>query len=337
MKRQGRVQQPKTSGREVLDIPIECILPDPHQPRKKFRGIEELGQSVDDQELQQPLVVNRAFVKDGVQFYYIKAGERRWRACTTKGKDVITCVVDPKPYDGTRSFARRLEQTAENFSRSPHTHGEIIDIVEEAVQEEFLTRGREKGDTRGAVGAGLARIARALGKSYGWAQAYHNLSGLLPELRDMLDDDEEGEHMNFQCGLALARAPRETQKQLLADAGPHFKRGGHAAGYAFIVRRAREIREARGEKVRGRASDEKAQFLGALGRFAKFGEQLRSGHRANEFRAHAQEIIARMAVVDVDLALADLSSGLTVITIIRELLEAKRAENYRSLAATQRS
>lgn len=64
----------------LREIPIQDIVPNPHQPRKDFdeASIAELAESIRSEGLIQPIVVRA--VGD---HYELIAGERRWRACQT--------------------------------------------------------------------------------------------------------------------------------------------------------------------------------------------------------------------------------------------------------------
>lgn len=312
----------------VLDISLDQILPDPHQPRRKFKEseLEELAGSIGDQGLQQLPVVNPAFVKGGKQFYYIKAGERRWRTYVKRELPSMLCVVEKIRYDGKRNVSRRLAQAAENSSRVPHTHGEIIELVEEVIQEEIKKRGTKHA----SVHIGLGRVARAFGKSIAWATNYQTLTGLVPELREMLDEDETGDRLNFAVGTALARAPSDVQTELLQEAEPHFKKGGHTAGYGFIVRKAREIRESRGEKIRGRrASDEKAKLMRIVERMLGLANSVCGERHSTEYKQYMEALIDKMSTIEVDETLSNIKLGLQTFTGLRDMLQKKRDKNYK--------
>lgn len=78
------------SKQELLDIDIELIEPNPEQPRSRFteENLEELAQSIKVNGIIQPIVVRRRGGK-----YQIIAGERRWRAAQSAGKDKIPSII----------------------------------------------------------------------------------------------------------------------------------------------------------------------------------------------------------------------------------------------------
>jgi ParB/RepB/Spo0J family partition protein len=309
----------KKRGPVVLEIPLDQLLPDPYQPRVKFKqqALKELAESIKSQGLQQLPTVHFAYHAGGRDYYYIHAGERRYRAYKILGKAAMLCVVEEGAYDGKRSVKRRLAQGAENFSREPQTHSEIIALVEDVIKEEVEKRGVRYG----SVQIALQIVSRAFGKSLGWATNYQTLTGLLPELRDMLDENAEGGRLNFGVGMALARAPADVQKQLLRDAEPYFRKGGHAAGYRFIVRKCREIRESRGEKVRDSRSDDKDRLTRTAERLRKLGDDFCGDLRHTEYENWMGSLLAEMQTSTIEVALSNIRSGLQFFTQMRNRLE----------------
>jgi len=66
------------SARVDVLVPVERLLPNPHQPRRDFApdALEDLAASIRMKGVIQPLIVRRR----GTEEYEIVAGERRWRA-----------------------------------------------------------------------------------------------------------------------------------------------------------------------------------------------------------------------------------------------------------------
>ena len=73
----------------VLYLPVDVILPNPHQPRRTFvqAELEELALSIQELGLLQPLTVRR---RDGR--WELVAGERRLRAARLAGLDPVPCL-----------------------------------------------------------------------------------------------------------------------------------------------------------------------------------------------------------------------------------------------------
>lgn len=78
------------TGRQVVDLPLEKIIPNPNQPRQKFDDtkLQELTASVREKGVLQPILVKPS--GDGFQ---IIAGERRLRAAKSAGLAVIPAIV----------------------------------------------------------------------------------------------------------------------------------------------------------------------------------------------------------------------------------------------------
>ena len=79
-----------TEGESLIEIPVDQIEANPHQPRKAFdfKSLEELAASIKAAGVIQPVIVRRH--ADG---YQLIAGERRWRAARQAGLERIPALV----------------------------------------------------------------------------------------------------------------------------------------------------------------------------------------------------------------------------------------------------
>jgi ParB family chromosome partitioning protein len=94
----GALLPPRTEGREaearegdrLLDLPIEAIVPNPHQPRRHFddEALAELAASIRSSGVLQPVVVRPR----GEQWELL-VGERRWRAARLAGLATVPAIV----------------------------------------------------------------------------------------------------------------------------------------------------------------------------------------------------------------------------------------------------
>ena len=109
---------PKMSKRQVLDLPVGAIRPNPGQPRKEFQPDElaELAQSIRQVGVLQPLSVRRTPTG-----WELVAGERRLRAAKLAGLPAVPCL--PVEADGETSALLAL---VENLQRKD------LDVWEEA-------------------------------------------------------------------------------------------------------------------------------------------------------------------------------------------------------------
>ncbi|MDQ7029406.1 MAG: ParB/RepB/Spo0J family partition protein [Ardenticatenia bacterium] len=79
----------------IREVPIQHILPNPHQPRQRLSEaeLEELAASIRTHGLLQPLIVTR--MEEGAvgERYQLIAGERRWRAAKRAGLATVPVVI----------------------------------------------------------------------------------------------------------------------------------------------------------------------------------------------------------------------------------------------------
>ncbi len=89
------------SVERVIEIGVDLIVPNQHQPRRHFdeQALEELAGSIAEHGLMQPIVVRQADGVadgdggDGGGVYELIAGERRWRATCRTGAETIRAIV----------------------------------------------------------------------------------------------------------------------------------------------------------------------------------------------------------------------------------------------------
>lgn len=81
-----------TGPAPVVEVDIEAIVPNPHQPRHLIAeaSLTSLAESIRLHGILQPLVVARS-MEDGL--YHLIAGERRWRAAKLAGLRDVPVVV----------------------------------------------------------------------------------------------------------------------------------------------------------------------------------------------------------------------------------------------------
>lgn len=79
------------AGISVREVPIDQIVPNPHQPRRRFdeAALKELADSIRTTGLIQP-VVARGTTEGG---YELIAGERRWRAAKMAGLAALPVII----------------------------------------------------------------------------------------------------------------------------------------------------------------------------------------------------------------------------------------------------
>jgi ParB family transcriptional regulator, chromosome partitioning protein len=183
---------PKDEGEELRQLPIELILPSPHQPRRSFdeETLLSLAQSVRARGVLQPVLV-RPLVGGR---YELVAGERRWRAAKIAELETIPAIV--RRHDDAASLEVAL---IENMAR------EDLNPIDEARACAALVE--ELGLTREDVGLRVGRSRVAVS----------NLIRLLDLPDEALELIERGE-LTEGHGRALLLADEHDARRRLAKA-----------------------------------------------------------------------------------------------------------------------
>ena len=138
-------------SRNVDEVPIEWVTPNPDQPRTHFKReeIEELAASIEKDGLLQPILVRTMGKND----YQIIAGERRWQACKLLGVEKIPVRI--KDVDDDRALELAL---VENVQRSD------LNPIEEAYGYRRLMERKNmtQSDVAQAMSKGRSTVANAL-------------------------------------------------------------------------------------------------------------------------------------------------------------------------------
>ncbi len=181
---------PKLSKRQVLDLPLGAIRPNPGQPRKEFHPDElaELAQSIQQVGVLQPLSVRRTPTG-----WELVAGERRLRAARLAGLAAVPCL--PVEADGDTSALLAL---VENLQRKD------LDVWEEAAA---LRRLMDQ------CGLTQEEAARRVGKSQ---SAVANKLRLLKLPQDVIDT-LRGHRLTERHARSLLRLEGPDQQRLALE------------------------------------------------------------------------------------------------------------------------
>lgn len=139
------------SARQVVDLNIDEIEPNPHQARSRFdeERLDELMRSIKEKGIIQPITVNRVG-----QTYQIITGERRWRASRKAGFDTIPAIV----YEIDSPQELMEISLIENIQRENLTPIEEAEGYRSLMNTCFLTQE----DVAQKVGKDRSTIANAL-------------------------------------------------------------------------------------------------------------------------------------------------------------------------------
>ncbi len=133
-------------GTAVVDIPVEKVSVNPHQPRQALNqeSLAELAASIRTHGVLQPLVVTE--VDDG---YQIIAGERRWRAAQLAEMETVPVLIK-------ESTPQQMLELAlvENIQRADLNPLEEANAYRQLMDEFGLTQGKvaeQVGKSRASV------------------------------------------------------------------------------------------------------------------------------------------------------------------------------------------
>lgn len=176
----------KEDRKDIFDIEITRIRPNPYQPRRIFNEskIAELAESIRQKGLIQPLVLRR-FGED----YEIVVGERRFRAALALGLEKIPAIV----YEEVSKQEMMELALVENIQR------ESLNPMEEAEAYRILIQecGITQTDVADRVGKDRSSIANTL-----------RLLGLPERVRQMVAD----ESLSEGHARVILAAPGEKEK-----------------------------------------------------------------------------------------------------------------------------
>lgn len=180
--------------RELLDIPIDELFPDPTQPRTHFSKaeIERLAASIDAREILQPLRVMR---DEDRQAWIIVVGEGRWRAAKLAGKKTVPCLVVERASEVDLLIDRLVENQV-RCNLSPIDEARAIAKLKALKKCTAQTLAKELGFS----GAQLSRTERLL---------------MLPEsIQNQVADGSVPESI----GYVITRLTDEADQREVADA-----------------------------------------------------------------------------------------------------------------------
>lgn len=146
-------------GLGYLLLPLDDVV-SKTQVRKRFKGIEELAETIRQDQLQSPIQVAPKN-EDGK--YVILRGERRWRACKLLGMKEIKAIIDDTQYDG---MSLLIGEMVENVQREDLDPIEIAQGMQELIER---------------FGAKPSEIAERLGKSRSYVSMHLSIAENLPQ------------------------------------------------------------------------------------------------------------------------------------------------------------
>lgn len=179
------------TNREIKNIPIGSIKPNPYQPRKSFnqRGLEELSQSIRSYGIIQPISVR----KISAESYELIAGERRLRA-----SQLADLIEIPAMIIDYRDRESAMIALVENLQR------EDLNFIEEAEGYNNLILDHKFTQLE---------LAEKLGKSQSAIANKIRLLKLPSDIKKALVE----ENLTERHGRALLKLPDDNLRRIVLD------------------------------------------------------------------------------------------------------------------------
>jgi ParB family chromosome partitioning protein len=208
----------------IHDIPVEQIVPNPHQPRRTFSdtGLQELAASLKSTGLIQPILVRP--VGEG---YQLIAGERRWRAAKLAGLELIPAIVRQ-----TNSAAQAQMALVENIQREDLNPLDRAQSYRSLMDQLGLTQAELAGRL-GEERSGIANYLRLLNlvepvrELVRTGQISFGHAKILAGVEDMLEQERLAK-LTVTDGLSVRQLEQLIQSAA-APAAPASKAGGPSA------------------------------------------------------------------------------------------------------------
>ncbi len=191
------IRMNESASKEFMRLPIEKLVPNREQPRKKFSAeeLKDLSASIKSKGLIQPIVARP--IEKGM--YQIIAGERRWRASQQAGLDKVPVII--KEANPQEVLELALIENIQRHDLNPIEEAEAYYLLSEKYN---LTQK----DIAEKVGKDRTSVANTM-----------RILGLCREVREMVKDNQ------IQLGHAKAILGLEDASQQKRLANKVVKEG----------------------------------------------------------------------------------------------------------------
>ncbi|QEO56404.1 ParB/RepB/Spo0J family partition protein [Francisella marina] len=148
---------------QLFELPLNLVKPDANQPRKTFKNIDSLAESIRENGVIQPIIVT-AKKNDGA--HHIIAGERRYLASQKAGLTTIPCIVRQEESDASIILLQLLE----NDQRENVSPFEEADALRDLIENKNV----KKSD-----------IAKVLGRDNSWISMRLKIADAEDNIREL--------------------------------------------------------------------------------------------------------------------------------------------------------
>ena len=172
----GTVVEAVPEGERILHVPVNDIVPNPHQPRREFHAEEpqELAASIREYGVLQPLVVT----EKGNGMFELIAGERRLRAAREAGLKRVPVIVrtaddqkklelalieniqrqDLSPVEEALSYAKLMDEFGLTQEQVAHRVGKSRPAVANILRLLNLPEEMQRALSDGRISMSMARV-----------------------------------------------------------------------------------------------------------------------------------------------------------------------------------
>jgi len=243
-------RQPAPTGSSVVMLPVDSIVPNPYQPRRKFTdaALDNLAESIRNHGMLQPVLVAKRGDGETDAVYQLIAGERRLRAAQRAGVSEMPCII--RPADRHEMLELALVENIHRADLNPVERAEAY----RALIDRFGLTQQQVADRIGQPRATVANTLRMLdlcdsvqrllidgSLSFGHAKVLAGLAGL-PEAQASLAGRAVAEGLSVRELEQLVKAA----SQRSAAEEPERKRPARSA---YIEDLERQLTESVGTRV----------------------------------------------------------------------------------------
>lgn len=168
----NRPQKTESPAGRVLALPVDAIMPNPDQPRKRYakEELEALAASIRENGLLQPITVRESDPGAG-RPYTLIAGHRRWLAVRLLGEAEVPALVCSRTQ--TEAAVLALVENLQRADLGPMEEAEAIDAL-------IRSTGLSQQETARRLGKSQSAIANKLRllKLPGWVREEVEVLGL---------------------------------------------------------------------------------------------------------------------------------------------------------------
>ena len=196
----------KHEGRQVLELPVDALAPNPNQPRKHFsqEELNELADSISQLGVMQPLTVRR---RD--RGWELIAGERRWRAAKLAGLMEVPAVIIEADDKKVLELGLIENLQREDLNPMEEAEGYLVLLTDFSMTQEEVAK---------RMGKSRPAIANAL-----------RLTSLPPAVREMLVDGRLSAGHGRAVLMVEGEKAQTVFAQLIVDQGLSVRQAESAA------------------------------------------------------------------------------------------------------------